>query len=622
MPENKSSRGKRLSVYLGLLTSLGCIVWLLRYVEEDEIFARVREVHPGYLIAAIIVTIISYILRAARWPLFFRDGAPGLYDSYRCLIIGFFMNNVLPARIGELVRAHVGGKATKQSRTIVLATIAGERLADGLMISLLFAVLFSVFSTPEESQHASQIFYVAYLFGAATLFTVLVIIFRARVFSLLQRLNRIMPGNLSTYTLVRVQRFVEGLAPMFKPSKARTIGAFSAVIWSVELLVYFLVAKAFSQELTIGALSLFLAAVNFSSLIPAAPGGIGVIEAFATLALVQLGLNREASLAMVAAQHIIQIAVVGVPGLFFFFSDLGGKIPESAEETGDEPEDVSGTGVQLGAKFTDISSPEDSSAGPSLPPAILAAELGQPQGKNELEFSIVIPAYNEELRLPSTLLSVVDYFNGRGVSYEIVVVDDGSSDKTAEVVQRFEHLSPHIRLLSYPENKGKGYAVRLGVLSAVGKLILFNDADGATPIVEIERLEEAIKAGEHIAIGSRAMYSRDTSIHALWYRRVMGRIFSAFVNFVVLPGVADTQCGFKLFLRPVARYLFARQKADGFSFDVEILFIARKSHCRIAEVPINWTNIPGSKVNLVTDSLRMLRDIVRFRARSLSGVYR
>ncbi len=232
-----------------------------------------------------------------------------------------------------------------------------------------------------------------------------------------------------------------------------------------------------------------------------------------------------------------------------------------------------------------------------------------------LELSIVIPAYNEELRLPPTLIDMIDYFDQREISYEIVVVDDGSRDQTADVVEKYAKLRPKVRLIKVSPNQGKGNAVRAGVLDSKGELILFADADGATPIREYERLESAIQAGADLAIGSRALRSNDTKVVTRWYRKLLGQSFNRIVNFLVLPGIVDTQCGFKLFRRKVARFLFTHQKSKQFSFDVEILFLAKKVGLKIAEVPINWRNIPGSKVNLAVDATKMFLDVLTFRFR-------
>ena len=239
-----------------------------------------------------------------------------------------------------------------------------------------------------------------------------------------------------------------------------------------------------------------------------------------------------------------------------------------------------------------------------------------------MKLSIVIPAYNEEERLPRTLEETLAFLDQKGFEYEVIVVDDGSSDETAHLVQKFAVNSSRVRLLTYPRNRGKGYAVRLGVLNARGNFVLYADADGATPIEEIERLQDAVDQGTDVAIGSRAMYSKETQVKTVIHRKILGRVFNGVVNFVVVPGIADTQCGFKMFPRAVAQDIFSRQRSEGFSFDVEVLFLAGKLGYKITEVPINWTNIPGSKVNLVRDSILMLIDVFKFRLRDLFCGYK
>ncbi len=598
---------------LGPALSLAFILWLIKSVEKEEVFAQVRSVEVTHIIFAILLVTLSYIIRAYRWPFFFSHNPPRFSESYRCLILGFFMNNVLPARMGEFVRAHLGGRATKQSRASVLATIAGERLADGLMISALFVTLFSIWATPAEIEQGREIYYVSCVFAFLAFATAIVLYNQQRIFRLLQRLNDIFPGHLSSYTLIRARRFIEGLAPMLHPKRFIVIFALSLVIWSVELAVYYEMSQAFRLSMNLGAVSLFLAAVNFSSLIPAAPGGIGVIEAFSTMALSQIGIDVETALAMVAVQHVIQYAVVGLPGIYFFVR-MGAKLPQADEENGDGEELAEEVFVEKNVLLQE-SIGSRSALESELPFGISALE------ESDIELSVVIPAYNEENRLPKTLVSVLEYLQSKGRSFEVIVVDDGSMDRTAKVVRQFERLSAHVRLLICPRNRGKGFAVRLGVMNAQGNLILFNDADGSSPIEELSRLEEAISKGAHVAIGSRAMFSKDTKVETAWYRKFIGRIFNGIVNSLLLPGIADTQCGFKLFTKPVARYVFSQQRADRFSFDVEILFLARKAGCQIAEVPINWTNVAGSKVNLVRDSFQMFVDVVTFRLRDVVGGY-
>ncbi|MEY4667950.1 MAG: hypothetical protein RL518_649 [Pseudomonadota bacterium] len=237
----------------------------------------------------------------------------------------------------------------------------------------------------------------------------------------------------------------------------------------------------------------------------------------------------------------------------------------------------------------------------------------QPITSPQVELSVVVPAFNEERRLPPTLIDIIDFFDRKGISYEVIVIDDGSTDGTAEVVRKFERVRSQVRLIQLPRNYGKGHAVRLGVLNCRGVRILFADADGATPIQEFERLEAAITGGADIAIGSRALASADTKVATSLHRRLLGRVFNKCVNLILLPSIADTQCGFKMFTRKAAIFLFRRQRADRFSFDVELLYMAHKANLTIKEVPINWTNVPGSKVSLVRDSLSMFRDVFRFR---------
>ncbi|MBN8550224.1 MAG: glycosyltransferase family 2 protein [Deltaproteobacteria bacterium] len=252
---------------------------------------------------------------------------------------------------------------------------------------------------------------------------------------------------------------------------------------------------------------------------------------------------------------------------------------------------------------------------PSHPDDIATWLHRQPANARAVDLSVIVPTYNEERRLPPTLVDMIDYLDSRKISYEIIVVDDGSCDRTSEVVKKFERIRSQVHLIRVPKNYGKGHAVRTGVLNANGRRVLFADADGSTPIEEVQRLEAALDRGAHIAIGSRALASENTKVTTSWHRKYLGRAFNLCVNAMILPQVADTQCGFKLFTGPCAKFLFERQQSDGFSFDVEILFIARQAGLKVEEVPINWTNIPGSKVSLVLDALRMFRDIVLYKVR-------
>lgn len=607
----KKNRKKTIRALLGLLVSLLCIWWVLQSVDVNQVFGLLKSVHLSWFLLAVIATAVSYFMRSWRWLFFFSQKSPSIVQSYQCLNAGFFMNNVLPARIGELVRAHLGGRITNQSRSIVLATIAAERLADGLCISLFFICSAYAANNVVATNKIDGVFWVAILFFIASMSTIGLLLVRNKVFAILEHLGEIMPGHLSAFTLLRVRKFIEGLEPLLEPFRVIILSVFSLLVWGIEVFVYWCVVKAFGQDLGLSAIVLFLTVVNFSSLIPAAPGGIGVIEAVATLVLTKIGVDKEVALSMVATQHLIQYLVVGFPGAYSFFK-LGGSLPDNSDEDLVSLQDVDSVAdVSLRSEEPLI----------KVVSAELQGILAEIDNEELIDISVVIPAFNEERRLPSTLLSVLEHLRETYSSFEIIVVDDGSSDQTPKIVRQFTALAPQVKLFVLPKNRGKGYAVKFGVLNAIGRRILFNDADGASPINELERLERALDDGAEVAIGSRARFSTDTAVETLWYRKLIGRVYNGIVNIVILPGIADTQCGFKLFRREAAIPVFKMQRAEGFSFDVELLFLARKAGCKIAEVPINWTNVPGSKVNLGKDSLLMFRDIMLFRMRDLLGGY-
>lgn len=238
------------------------------------------------------------------------------------------------------------------------------------------------------------------------------------------------------------------------------------------------------------------------------------------------------------------------------------------------------------------------------------------------ELSVVIPAYNEEHRLPATLESVHDFLRSTGRSFELIVVDDGSLDATAQVVETFAETHQNVRLISYQPNRGKGHAVRVGMLAAEGDLLLMNDADGSSPIGESRRLIDAIAGGADVSIGSRAKPDDTREVKALVHRKFIGNTFNMIVQGLLLPGIQDTQCGFKMFKREAARDVFAVQRTNGYGFDVEILYIARLLGYRIVEVPINWSNVEGSKVNVLFDSPKMFVEVIRIAFSAWFGQYK
>jgi dolichyl-phosphate beta-glucosyltransferase len=227
--------------------------------------------------------------------------------------------------------------------------------------------------------------------------------------------------------------------------------------------------------------------------------------------------------------------------------------------------------------------------------------------------SVVVPAYNEEERLPRTLARLHEYYEAQDYSYEVLVVNDGSRDGTGKVVNDFAKSHPRFRLIEYGANRGKGFAVRTGIFESEGDLILFCDADLATPQEETEKLLAKMKEGADVAIGSRPLRESKLEVHQPLYRELLGRAFNKIVQALAVSGIQDTQCGFKMFTNGAAQAIFRRCKLDGFSFDFESLIVARELGYRIEEVPIRWSHQEGSKVVLMRDGPRMLRDLVKLR---------
>jgi glycosyltransferase involved in cell wall biosynthesis len=239
-----------------------------------------------------------------------------------------------------------------------------------------------------------------------------------------------------------------------------------------------------------------------------------------------------------------------------------------------------------------------------------------------LDLSIVIPAFNEELRLPKTLASVIAYLQARPYRAEIIVVDDGSSDRTAQIVNDCRQQYPALRLISNGQNRGKGFSVRHGMLRARGEIALFSDADLSTPIEEADKLLSVLRDREYDgAIGSRAMNRKLIEVHQSALREQAGIFFNWLVRGIMGIDFSDTQCGFKAFRTERARIIFEQQRIERFGFDPEILFLAKRNGLRVAEIPVRWSHDAGTKVNVVADGMQMFIELLVVRWNAIRGRY-
>jgi dolichyl-phosphate beta-glucosyltransferase len=235
--------------------------------------------------------------------------------------------------------------------------------------------------------------------------------------------------------------------------------------------------------------------------------------------------------------------------------------------------------------------------------------------------SVIIPAYNEAPRLPATLAKLADYFARAPYAAEVIVVDDGSTDDTTQVATAQQREGFRLRVLSYQPNRGKGHAVRFGMEHATGAVRLFFDADGSTPIDQVEKLWPHIAAGAEVCVGSRGLPESDIVVRQPWRRQLMGRVFNWLVRALAVRGFRDTQCGFKAFTARAAELIFSRQRLTGFGFDVELLFIAQWHGLRAVEVPVQWIDSPSSRVDPWRDARRMFFEILQIRRLARGGAY-
>ncbi len=233
--------------------------------------------------------------------------------------------------------------------------------------------------------------------------------------------------------------------------------------------------------------------------------------------------------------------------------------------------------------------------------------------ENPVDLTVVVPAYNEEGRLEPGLRRALEYLGRRGRPFELLVVDDGSRDGTVAVAAGF--AAQGVRVLRHERNRGKGAAVRTGVVASRGERVLISDADFSTPIEEVEKLEARLGDGTPLVIGSRGVGSSQVRQHQPFYREMMGRTFNLIIRLLGVRGIRDTQCGFKLIRGDAGRSLFSALTIEGFAWDVELIWLARRRGYRIAEVGVIWINSPDSRVDPIRSSLSMLRDVVLMRLR-------
>jgi glycosyltransferase involved in cell wall biosynthesis len=239
-----------------------------------------------------------------------------------------------------------------------------------------------------------------------------------------------------------------------------------------------------------------------------------------------------------------------------------------------------------------------------------------------LDLSIVIPAYNEQFRLPKTLDCIFSYLQAHSYRAEIIVIDDGSTDCTIEVVVACREKYPGLRLGSNAQNRGKGFSVRQGMIEARGEIALFTDADLSTPIEEADKLLAALREqGYDAAIGSRAVDRSLINVHQSVIREQAGTLINYMVRWIMGIELSDTQCGFKAFRMERARTIFEQQRVEGFGFDPEILFLAKRNGLRVAEVPVRWSHDSATKVNVLADGIRMFLELLWIRWNAVRGCY-
>jgi len=237
------------------------------------------------------------------------------------------------------------------------------------------------------------------------------------------------------------------------------------------------------------------------------------------------------------------------------------------------------------------------------------------------KYSIIIPAYNEGARLGATLDRVLNYIGVQGWDAEVIVVNDGSRDQTAELVRASAQTHPQLRLIENPGNRGKGYSVRNGMLNAAGEILLFSDADLSSPIEEANKLFAPIEAGADIAIGSRWLQPEMQTHRQSLLRQFYGRLFNLALRILLGLNFKDTQCGFKAFTRAAAQEIFPLQRIERWGFDPELLYLARRAGLKVQEVPVAWAHVEGTRLSPLRDGLRMFGEVLKIRWNAITGKY-
>jgi dolichyl-phosphate beta-glucosyltransferase len=595
----------RLNRILQVVTSVGIsavvIYSLTRHFDVRQTMESIQSARPSLLLLGATLMAVAYLLRGLRWRIWERGLS--YWDSLRLILIGFMGNNVLPARLGEILRSHCAATRTGQDRgrTTALASIAVERILDGLVLAVFG--LIGIALTDVDDRLQWSLFVVSLAFGGLTSGLVLGIRHHERIRSFVAAANRKFPGHVTAFAREKTFHFLNGLLPLGTVGRMLSAIAATVVIWSIEVAVCYFIGLAVWDRMTIPASLLFLVVVNFTSLVPFTVGGVGTIEAVVPVFLISSGVSAYPALAMVLLQHGCQYFLTTISGAVLYFT--GGFHRTSIAD----PKANQAHRVELVQSLT----PSTVVAETRSSLDALSASILAPTPRRNIDLSIVIPAYNEQARLPRTVLETIRWCSNRNIDFELIIADDGSNDGTLALGRLFEESDARVRALACP-HMGKGATVRMGMLNSKGRFVLFMDADGATPLGEIPKLMAALEAGHDVAIGSRVLqYPGEVEVKTSIHRKFIGRVFAFFVNLFAIEGIADTQCGFKMFRREVVTAIFSQQKTHGFAFDVEVLYLARRMSLSISEIPVNWVAQPGSKVNLVTDSIKMLWEISHIR---------